>query len=65
MKRTTTQKLRNHTHITVDDADMRQEERIFLHDDEVRRGKKKPEKRRQKIELDKAMQVGLIIHACK
>jgi hypothetical protein len=29
MKRTTTQKLRNHTHITVDDADMRQEERKF------------------------------------
>ena len=29
-------KVRNHTHITVDGADMRQEERILLHDDEVR-----------------------------
>jgi hypothetical protein len=34
--RTRVNKVRNRTHITVDGAVVRQEERILLHDDEVR-----------------------------
>ena len=55
-------KVRNHTHITVAGADMRQEERDFVHDDEVRSAwaRKIGKNRDRKIEHDEALQAGLV-----
>ena len=50
-------KVRNHTHIIVAGADMRQEERNFLHDGEVRSAwaRKIGKNRDRKIEHDEEL----------